>query len=125
TKCHGIGQCLPRRMSMTPFFLAGTAFLRARPPGLSHLAGSRTSPARALSLVTAGRLCLPPGRGAAARPNGPRPIDAAAAPLSSFHDFIAPLVRNHDVPDQANDTVAGFGNTLRQDIAGRHVPGKE
>src|SRR5262249_38764158 len=66
TKCHGIGQCLPRRMSMTPFFLAGTAFRRATLPGLPHLAGSRTSPARALSLVTAGCLCFPPGRGAAA-----------------------------------------------------------
>src|SRR5262249_22944500 len=41
-----------------------------------------------------------------------------------FHDFIASSVRNHDIPNQA-DEVVGFGNALCQDIAERHVPGKE
>src|SRR5262245_51204303 len=112
-------------MSMTHFFLAGTAFLRATLPHLPHLAGSRTSSARAPSVITVGCLCFPPCQRAAARSNEPRQIDAAATPLSSSHDFIAPLVRSHDVPDQADDLVAGFGNAPCRDIAGRHVPRKE
>jgi hypothetical protein len=126
---------------MTPFFLAGTAFLRATLPELPHLAGSRTSPVRVPSLITVGCLCFPPGQRAAARSNEPRPIEAAATLLNSFdkcpvlapgdlhgcqelHDFIASSVRNHDIPNQANDVV-GFGNALCQDIAERHGPGKE
>src|SRR5262245_44370779 len=87
TKCHGIGQCLPRRMSMTPFFLAGTAFLRTTPSELPHLAGSRTSPVRVLSLITVG-WCFLPGQRATARPNEPPPIGAVATPLNSFDECL-------------------------------------
>jgi hypothetical protein len=69
---------------MTPFFLAVTAFLRATLPELPQLAGSRTSPARVLSLITVGCLCFLPGPRATARSDEPRPINAAATLLNSF-----------------------------------------
>jgi len=127
---------------MTPFFLASTTFLRPTISELPHPAGSRTSSAPVPSLIAVGRLCFLPTQRATARLNEPRPINAAATLLTSFdkcpilalrdlhgcqesHDFIASLVRNQDVPNHANDTVVGFGNAPRKDIADRHVSGKE
>jgi len=110
---------------MAPFFLAGTAFLRLTLPGLPHPAGSRTSPARVPSLITVGCLGFPPDQRATAR-SDECPVRAPGDLHGSqeFHDFIASSVRNHDIPNQA-DEVVGFGNALCQDIAERHVPGKE
>src|SRR5262245_34086574 len=105
-------------MSMTPFFLAGTALFRATLSELPHLAGPRTGPAHVPSLIVAGCLCLLPGQRATPPSNEPRPIEAAATRLNAFdtcpilaprglhgcperHDFVAIPARNHDVLNQA------------------------